>query len=431
MKYKISIIFLVILLASCDKYRDPGTEILESLSFQLIGNDQYGEGGFYLADSIGITIEINSSFNKYKPFKMELEVEEGGGSIDENILFSDNTGRMFTRWKLGTESNKQIIQATIFDSNGKYLSTTTFNANAFFLNKVNVITSGVIPFIGDMATDTVNHRTLILTGYHGFYELGENFTDWRFINNNSSPYFTEIEINSKGILFSVNQDGKLFKSTDWGESWQYLSKPIPENNYSINLYISADDYIWVTKWDYGIYCSKDEGLTWQHDTIGLAVKEEMSRVYKLGNSHISVSASLTQILQTFDDGITWSPINTPLYTHYIYVTANDEIIAYNEENGFSLHKSSDMGVSYRKVFSGEVSYGLYSWHIFSKFGPHYYVIAPTGGVYRTTDFEVFDEIMDLDVQDKLFIDHLGNIYAIGTNWANKGPEPALVLPNDN
>lgn len=431
MKNNFLVIFLLVFLASCDKYPDPGSEILESLSFHVYGNEQYGEGGFYLNDSIGIVFEMNSSFNKNKPFKMELEIEEGGGAIDKNVLYSDNSGRMFTRWKLGTESNNQIIQATISDSNGKYITQTTFKASAYFLNNINKITSGIIPSIGDMVTDTINHRSIIMAGYRGFYELGETFYDWRYKNSNNSPFITQIEINSKGVLYSVNQDGKLFKSADWGKSWQFVSKPIPENNYSINLCITSDDYIWVSKWDYGIYCSKDEGLTWQHDTIGLAVKEEMSRVYKLGNSHIAVSGKLTQILQTFDNGVTWKPINTPLYTHVIYVTEKDEIIACNEENGFSIYKSSDEGLTYKKVLTGNGVHGNFPFVNFGRFGPNYYMLVPSWGVYRTTDFEYFTQIMDFNVQNKLFIDYLGNIYAIGTNWANKGPDPAFVFPSGN
>ena len=88
-------------------------------------------------------------------------------------------------------------------------------------------------------------------------------------------------------------------------------------------------------------------------------------------------------------------------------------------------------MNYKKVFSPSVAYGTTSWHCYDKFKDYYYVLAPGGGVWKTKDFENFEELMKFTVQRNLFIDHTGTVYACGFNYSNAEPEPTLVLPAQN
>jgi photosystem II stability/assembly factor-like uncharacterized protein len=308
----------------------------------------------------------------------------------------------------------------------------TINANAFFADKLNTIKTGYLIGIGDMVTDTVNNRSMLISGMDLYKLEGENgnFYEWERIQSFSYPHnFKDLEMNNKGEVFGGGWDGNLYKSTDWGKSWILIAKPIPENPYHFELTVTKDNYIWANKWERGIYCSKDGGNTWQKDLNGLAKQEQMGSVYLFGDgSHLALSHNKLLILQTFDDGINWIPVNTPQYSLTIFVTDENDIIAQNQEGGFSLHKSSDSGKTFKKVFSPFVAYGTTSGHCYQKFGNYYYVLAPGGGVWKTRNFEEFKELMTFSLQRNLFIDHNGTIYASGFNYSNATPDPTLVLP---
>ncbi len=419
-------IIILFVLGSCDKYPNPGTEIFEQLNFQIKGTNQLGEVGIYLTDSIGIMIDEQSlEFARTKLLTMEIEVIEGGGSVDETVLHFKESRRMLTRWKMGDQSNVQRLLATTYDSDGNIFTETEFTANVFFYDKWNIITSGYLTRIRDMVVDSVNNRSLMIAG-GDLYMNGDKFYEWIKISNYQYPNFKDIEINSKGEIYGGGWDGNLYKSDNWGQSWNLVCSPIPDNVYNYELTVTDDDYIWANKWEYGIYCSKDGGLTWHNDTIGLVIKEQLGRVYKLIDSHLAISQNQLKILQSFDDGITWETIITPEYSIDLFVTDENEIIAYNQERGFSLHKSTDVGLTYKRVLSGSVAYGTWPMsHTFKKFRNNYYILAPGGGIYKTKDFEEFEKIVSFNLQRNLFIDHTGTIYA--GCFSN---EPVLILPNN-
>ena len=407
----------------------PGSETLESFNYMIIGNNQSAESGQYLDAEIGIQVMLESLIPpSTQKFHIELEVLKGGGILDKTTIEAVNDGKMLTRWKLGNEENQQTVKGTIYDAGGRYYSEFTINANAFFPEKWNTITKGFLVGIQDMVRDTVNKRSMLLSG-RDIYISKNKFYDWQKIYFSNNVTLKELEINSKGEVFGGGWDGNLYKTTDWGKSWIFISKPISENPYHFELSVSKDDYIWANKWERGIYCSKDDGNTWKKDTVGLAVQEELGSVYLYGDgSHLALSHNKLQILQTFDDGISWKSINTPQGSLTMFVTDENAIIATGQEGGFTLYKSTDSGKTYKKVFSPNVAYGTTSWHCYDKFKNYYYVLAPGGGVWKTKDFEKFEELITFSLQRNLFIDHTGTIYVSGFNYSNATPDPTLVLP---
>lgn len=431
MKKIVTIIFFVFILLSCEQYPEPGSLTLESFGYQKLGENQSAVAGEYLENEIGIIAYFNSEINLTPgKFYTEFVVTSGGGTIDKSIVEADSENKMTTRWKLGTEQNQQTIKGKIFDSNGKLYSEFTINATAIFLDKLNTVKRGLLVGIQDMVRDTINNRSMLISGCNIFVSKN-TFYDWEQIIFPSGACPKELEINSIGEVFCGGWDGNLYKTTDWGKNWILVSKPIPDNIYYFELSISKDDLIWVSKWERGVYCSNDNGITWTKDSVGLFNQEELGRVYAYkSDSHLALSHNKLVILQTFDKGKTWSPIPTPEYSLTIFVTDENAIIAQNQ-GGFNLHKSTDDGMNYKKVFSPSVAYGTTSWHCYDKFKDYYYVLAPGGGVWKTKDFENFEELMKFTVQRNLFIDHTGTVYASGFNYSNAEPEPTMVLPSQN
>lgn len=429
MKKVIILISILVVIISCDKYPYPGTETLEMLSFNVVGNNQSAEAENYLTDSIGIVYNYESvSLTGDNSFSVEFEVVAGGGMVEQTILHSNSSGKIFTRWKLGNESNDQKLIATIYDSEGKFLTQAEIEATAFFMGKLNTITKGFLVGINDMVCDTVNYRSMLISG-RDIYINKDKFYDWKPISFSYNTTLSELEINSKGEIFGGGRDGNLYKSTDWGQNWTRLPKPIPEHNYSFQLSISKDDHIWVSRWDLVMHCSTDGGLTWQKDTTNTASDSPLGPVYLFNDtSHLSLALD---VKQTFDGGVTWKTLNNPQYPSTLFVTDKNEIIVQGQEGGFTLYKSVDSGETYKKVLSPIVAYGTTSWHCYDKFKNYYYVLAPGGGVWKTKDFEEFEELITFETQRNLFIDHRGTIYAGGFNYANAEDDPTLILPGND
>ena len=418
---------------ACEQYPMPGTETIEAFSFVILGNNQSAESGEYLQNEVGVQIMLESLIPQpTQKFHAELEVTQGGGTLEKTTIDADSNGKMLTRWKLGNEKNQQTMKGKIFDADGRYYSEFTINANAFFPDKWNTITTGFLVGIQDMVSDTINQRSMLISGMDLYKKEGSKgkFYEWEKIQGFSYPYnFKDIEINSRGEVFGGSWDGNLYKSTDWGQNWTLISRPIADNIYNFELSISSDDYIWVSRWDKDMYCSKDEGKSWHKDTSSTASNHPLGPVYQFNDaSHLALALN---IKQTLDGGITWKDLNTPQYPSTLYVTDENEIILQGQEGGFTLYKSSDSGKTYKKVFSPNVAFGTTSWHCYDKFKNYYYVLAPGGGVWKTRDFEKFEELVTFSLQRNLFIDHTGTIYAGGFNYSNATPDPTLVLPGKN
>lgn len=426
MKKIINTLLFATLLVSCEKYPGPGAESVEVFNFSILGNNQSAEGGEYLPQEVGVKVDLNSVLPvSNKKFRMEIQVTEGGGSVDNEMISADATGTMTTRWKLGETTNAQELTCRILDSDDKFYSELTLNATAFFMDKWNTISTGFLVGIQDMVRDTVNNQSMLLSGQN-IYVSQTKFYDWQTIAFPFNAVLKELEVNSKGEIFGGGWNGNLYKSTDWGQNWTLVSKPISDYNYNFELSISKDDYIWVSRWDQDMHCSKDGGFTWQKDTSGTANDHPLGPVYLFNDtSHLALGL---KIKQTFDGGITWSALNTPKYPSTLFVTDENELILQGQQNGFTLYKSNDQGNTYRQVFAPVVAFGTTSWHCYDKFKNDYYVLAPGGGVWKTKDFEHFEKLITFSLQRNLFIDHQGAIYAGGFNYANAEPEPTLVFP---
>jgi photosystem II stability/assembly factor-like uncharacterized protein len=431
MKNHIAILILVLTVISCEKYPEPGSMTMQSFQFELVGENQGAVAGEYLENEIGVIAYFDSEFSSTpENFHVELTVAAEGGTLDNTFIQAGQGNKMTTRWKLGIEQNQQTVKGKIFDDTGKFYSEITIHATAFFSDKINTIESGFLVGIDDMVRDTLKNRTMMISGGN-IYILKNAFYNWEQLNPFNNIHFSYLEINSKAEVFGSGYDGNLYKTTDWGQTWSFVSKPIPGNNRSFILSISKDDLIWANRWELGIYCSNDNGLTWTKDSTGLENQEELGRVYSYkSGSHLTISHNNWIILRTFDRGKSWVPVPTPEYSLSMFVPDDNAIIAQNQNN-FTLHKSTDDGKTFKNVFSTNVAYFTITWNCYDKFKNTYYVLAPGGGVWKTKDFENFEELMTFTVQRNLFIDHTGTVYASGYKYANAPDEPTLVLPDGN
>lgn len=430
MKKIIFILLISVVLFSCEKYPQPGSKTLEQFSFNILGNNQFAEAGEFLPLEIGVQIDLQSILPKSnKQFRMELQATAGDGSLDDEIIFADANGNMVTKWQLGHDSNEQVVTCHIFDSEDKLYSEFNIEATAFLLDQWNTVTTGYLVGIDDMVRDTIRQRTLMYNEGQ-MWVLKNTFYSWEPLDFPFNTYVRFIDMTSDGTVFAAGWNGALYKTEDWGENWNYVCHPFPENKYYYNFNITSDDYLWATKSSYGVYCSKDNGLTWTKDTTERVKNTTLGPIYKYRNSYIAIAGDPLSIIQKFNDSLTWKNINTPEYSLSMYIPNNSTIIAQNQ-GGFKLHKSTDDGLTYKQVFAPYTEMGGGNlWHIYNRFGNDYFILAPSSGVWRTKDFEEFEQLINISTyQSKLFVDHTGTIYAAGSNFANAEDEATFILPH--
>ena len=401
---------------SCERYPDPSYQNLKDYRFNKSGSDQKAFVPNYLNDSISVQIE-NLITNSYtKGLRVQFNVMAGGGSVDQSTVITDNNGFAYTNWKLGHGTCRQLVRANVLDYTGKLLSEIDFRAFGFRYNSWDTVTTKPDIRISDMVADTINNFTLMTTN-NTLYRQGKNYFDWDEVTGINMRSPRTIEMDSEGTLYIGNWNGELLKSFDQGETWLACTNPILDYSGPFELFVTSDNYIWVTRWDHGIRGSRDGGLTWTKDSIGLDTQEQMNDVFRLSNGTLlSLSLNKLVILKSEDDGKTWTPLNTPQYSLKLYVTENDEIIACNQDYGFSIYKSTDMGETYIKKYSCNPEWGTTPMeHIFHKYGDMYYVLVPGYGILKTPDLENFEIYWRNTALINLFMDHNGVFIARDRN----------------
>ncbi len=177
------------------------------------------------------------------------------------------------------------------------------------------------------------------------------------------------------------------------------------------MVVSSDKYIWVTTNGYALRCSRDGGETWTCDSIGLAPKELLGDVFRLSNGTLLFHSLNCNLNKSENDGKTWLPVQAPEYSIKLYVTEKDEIIICNQDGGFSIYKSTDLGQHFHRVYSVWPEFGTLMDHIFHKFKNSYYVMIPGYGILKTDDFNTFEVYWHNTNLNNLFMDHNGVLIA--------------------
>ena len=132
------------------------------------------------------------------------------------------------------------------------------------------------------------------------------------------------------VVFIAGENQKIFKSTDWGNSWETLATPIPASNFVRNIYFYNENSGFIDGVT-GIYKTTDGGLHWDpvdfpfssFDVFHFYSETEGFNIETVSiweGDEFPVFAG-TQSYQTSDGGKTWkkSELNDSIYpglTHF-------------------------------------------------------------------------------------------------------------------
>lgn len=412
---------LVISAYSCDKYPDPSTKTVYGYYFSFMDaqGGKFNAGGL-ISDSVKVS--ANNSYSEYgnpmikDTFNMVFEVIEGGGKITRQSAHTNKNGLASTGWTLGVESCEQKLRAKVYDLNGKYLSYTDLIAYGFRTNQWDTFSGFPDGSMASMATDTINKVTFMVSGNY-LYKQGENYYIWYgvYIPGIGSA-ITSVNIDKKGIFYANGANGYLYKSTDHGNSWLPCTNPYDNDQlYGMSVFISNDDYIWVSAANHYTRYSADGGVTWTN--AGNEVSSHGSgNFFRMKNGSILFHGSdCCSLYRSVDNGQSWTKIETPPSTIKIYVNEKDEIFLCTGGNGITIYRSIDNAASFSEVFSRFTYLSTQMDRTFTKWHNSYYVLIPGWGILVSSDLVHYEDYWYNANLSNLFVDHNGVLIAKDKN----------------
>ena len=358
---------------------------------------------------------INNRDTAVGSYKVMFKVVSGGGSLSQVSVNTDKIGTATTDWQLGSDSYNQVLRASLYKPSGAYLTSRDLSVNCFRNDAWDAVSSAPDGNITGMVADTVYGVTFMVTG-NSVYRQGYRYYIWEEVADLKQKSPRTIEIDGNGVIYVSTWSGEILKSLNHGESWITCTKPYPDHPYYIYMHISNDNNIWVFKFELPTKYSTDGGNTWL--TAGSDLSSYgFGDVFRLKNGSLLFHGSNCCSLNRSDDnGQTWTHITTPGYSTKLYVNAKDEIFICNQDGGFTIFKSTDMGATFTRLYSALPQFGTTMDNIFNKWDNFYYILVPGYGILKSSDLNQYEVYWLNSEINNLFIDHNGVLIAKDWNY---------------
>lgn len=165
-------------------------------------------------------------------------------------------------------------------------------------------------------------------------------------------------------IFAGAASGGLWKSTDGGTTWSYLTANLPTLGVSsVVVHPSTPATIWVGTGDrdasdapgYGVYKSTDGGATWSASNTGMGNLTVGMMILHPTDPLIILAATSSGIYKTTNGGTSWTrkSSNTSNYKD-IKFKPGDPSVVYATEGG-RFYRSADTGETWTQITSGVLS----------------------------------------------------------------------------
>lgn len=205
------------------------------------------------------------------------------------------------------------------------------------------------------------------TGYiaNGVYQIfkttngGLTFAE---VADPGSGSFYDLKIIAPGIIAAAGSRGELYKSTDWGNSWQLFNTLINTTIYSLSF---RNNDLLVAGPGGTISKSSDSGNTWNL-LSKTATLEELRNVQFINNQvgyAVGGSTSTGVVLKTTDGGENWTLL--PFSTDYRIRSQFwlDENVGFVGKRGqYGIYRTTNGGITFDSVNTGTAPSTL-NWNV--------------------------------------------------------------------
>ena len=172
------------------------------------------------------------------------------------------------------------------------------------------------------------------------------FAQWVKTNGPGGRSGVILTICVKDSLIFLGADKGIYRSKDYGKSWQNVNPKVPFD-YSVPIITRAlvvkDGYIFASMGWYGVYVSSNDGESWSTASNGLPIKISSLSLVVSGTKIIALCNSL--LYQTTNNGSSWSVIDS--VGGVISLMAQDSLVFVGMYG--KILRSSDFGKSWTQV----------------------------------------------------------------------------------
>ena len=268
----------------------------------------------------------------------------------KNLIFSSSWG-----------DDQSQVNSYIIDLDLPKSEPAEENQRGKIWNKQQVVVGGRIDAIDYLGNGVIliGTRSPLPGRIYKSTDYGESWTNKGIVTGSSfNDGITDIVSAGEGIAYVLTQDSYFWKTTNYGENWKNLGR-ISTNSrrspfsLSYALEVTKEGTILLTDTTSSgghIFRSTDKGESWTN--IGVVSTDSLYRLEEIGDG-IIVNGWNGHIYKSIDDGLTWSDKGR-LTSSYLYAT---EYLG----NGIVL-QGSDSGHIFRSTDNGE------SWEDLGKVG---------------------------------------------------------------
>ncbi len=170
---------------------------------------------------------------------------------------------------------------------------------------------------------------------------GENWKTSILPNLQNIYMLSDVYINSDGFGIIIGSNGLVLKTSNYGQSWEKLS--FPATDYLNSLEISK--YIWIVSQQGKIYFSTDWGNSWLSHQQSFSF--HLSSI-KFVNPMVGfISSSNGPLLKTTNGGISWETIEEVSNVNKIFFV--DSLIGWVIGDKGYVAKTTDQGLTWEKI----------------------------------------------------------------------------------
>jgi len=342
--------------------------------------------------------------------QVKFRVLSGGGSVDDDKVITDEEGRAFTYWKLGTATHRQVLNVTFTDAKDSVLNSARYNAYGYRTGVWDTVYYIGLPAMESILVDTLRNQSYgIINDYpfaSGLYSHGARFFDWNFTGT-QCDYGTSLRLDGEGNIFMYSSYTGVTVSNDQGKTWAPVNLPeslqSPDQNKSFRLF-TENGILWIYITAGTLYRSTDMGTSWSADTAGFGRFLQLTHL--TGHPGGTVFVLIDGIIhKSVNNGLTWKKLKQMAL--YVQMAGND-LIAIDTDGNFL--KSSDFGESFTKIMNHYPNCLLkYSGSMIASYKGIWYVAVSGYGLKSTRDFITFEDIFFFPKIYQVRIDNVGTI----------------------